>query len=141
MSTDIADRTARISALDTTRSLHVEAPAGSGKTHLLTLRFLKLLGEVNHPQEILALTFTKKAAAEMRNRIHMSVLRSSNHAPPANDDDALLLALARQALDKHQHQQRLLFSSELMNIMTFHSFCYSLVEQAPLESTLPPRGG
>ena len=56
MRSELPDSQKRQAALDTTRSHHVEAPAGSGKTLLLTMRFLKLLGEVHHPGEIIALT-------------------------------------------------------------------------------------
>ena len=63
------DQHERKRALDAARSILVQAPAGSGKTDLLTRRFLRLLSEVEETGQIVAITFTKAAAAEMRNRI------------------------------------------------------------------------
>lgn len=132
---DLPDRQA---ALDTSRSHHVEAPAGSGKTLLLTMRFLKLLGEVRHPGEILALTFTDRAAGEMRDRIIRYLKKARDRTPPSDEFEAEILELAAKAMQRQQHFQPILTSSNGLNVMTFHGFCHYLVKRAPLEAGVAP---
>ena len=90
----IPDRLQRERALDPTRSFLVQAPAGSGKTELLIQRYLVLLAHVAHPESVFAITFTRKAAGEMRRRV-LSALEAASGPEPAEPHRAATWRLAR----------------------------------------------
>src|SRR5688572_25757421 len=94
----IADAAAREAALDPRRSFIVQAPAGSGKTELLVRRYSALLETVQKPEEIVAITFTIKAAAEMRARVLKKLSNSAEigHRLRIQTIDAFCASLTRQ---------------------------------------------
>ncbi|MDX1252653.1 MAG: UvrD-helicase domain-containing protein [Gammaproteobacteria bacterium] len=130
----IADAAQRRQALDPARSFIVQAPAGSGKTSLLTQRYLTLLAQVTVPEEIVAITFTRKAAAEMRSRI-LEALRNARAAPQDNDYARETWELARAALDHDRRQGwDVLSHPARLRILTIDALCGSLARQMPVLS-------
>lgn len=129
-----ADTQSRLTALDLT-SFIVEAPAGAGKTELLTQRYLKLLQTVNAPEEIIAITFTNKAAAEMRLRILDSLLKAANQAQPPEEHKQITYELSLQALQHAEAKQwQLIENPSRLRIFTIDSLCAHLARQMPLMS-------
>ena len=135
MTASVTDQEARKEALNIKASHIVQAPAGSGKTELLIQRFLKLLGHVEKPERILAMTFTRKAAGEMKNRVLDALKRARNATPPEEAHEKTTWDIARQALRHSEKQEwRILDNPQRLKIQTIDSFCASLVKQTPLLS-------
>ena len=141
MSKQLPDQHARDHALDIGNSFIVQAPAGSGKTELLTLRYLKLLAVSNEPEEVLAITFTRKAASEMRDRV-INVLNWARQCLNGEEraDDAigqLRLSIASSVLEADSNLAwRLLDNPGRMRIQTIDSFCFYLANQLPILSQI-----
>ena len=128
----------RQQALDTGKSFAVAAPAGSGKTGLLTLRLLKLLCLCENPEDILCITFTRKAAAEMRERLLLALEQAREPLSGSTTEHAQLtrqLALEVLARDAELNWQLQTMPSRL-RIQTIDSFCRSLASQLPIASAL-----
>jgi ATP-dependent helicase/nuclease subunit A len=96
-----SDRAARERAIDGQGSVLVQAPAGSGKTTLLAQRYLRLLAQVDAPERILALTFTRRASQEMRERVLLALAAAQLDSCPAdmNRETWNLAVTARGHLD------------------------------------------
>jgi len=142
----IPDAAARSAAIDPRRSLVVQAPAGSGKTALLIQRYLALLALVEAPEEILALTFTRKAAEEMQERV-LAALLSAEGAPCEDAYERETQMLARAAMRQAQARGWFLIDCpSRLRIQTFDAFCAQIVNQYPaaagvgvsLETSLAP---
>lgn len=132
---DIVDLKERDRALNPAESFIVQAPAGSGKTELLTQRFLVLLAEVKEPEEILAITFTKKSAAEMRHRISNALYDAHTTPEPLADHAKKTWRLAKNALQRNDtFKWNLLDNPNRLQIITIDSFNASLTRQLPLLS-------
>ena len=116
-------------------SFIVEAPAGAGKTELLTQRYLKLLASVSEPEEIIALTFTNKAAAEMRNRILLSLENAQQKIAETASHKLVTRELANVALEQSTAKGwNIINQPSRLRILTIDALCSSLTRQMPLLS-------
>lgn len=132
---DIADKHQRQRALDPETAFIVQAPAGSGKTGLLIQRYLKLLCRVNHPEEILAITFTRKAAAEMRNRVLGAIDGAQAGSRPEKEHEAVTWELARDVCQRDADLNwKIREDPSRMRIMTIDALCAGLTRQMPVLS-------
>lgn len=123
------DQVARDRALDPRHSFIIRAPAGSGKTGLLIQRYLALLARVEHPEEVVAITFTIKAAAEMRNRVVEALERAADQAP-VEAYERRTWELAREVLARdRQHAWDIVAQPARLRVQTIDALCLSLARQ------------
>lgn len=136
MSATVSDQHQRDQALDTTLSCIVQAPAGSGKTELLSQRYLALLAKCDKPENVLAITFTRKAASEMRARI-IGALESALQEAPGEAHKLKTWQLAKTAMQADQaNNWQILKSPARLKIVTIDSLNASLARQMPILSNM-----
>jgi ATP-dependent exoDNAse (exonuclease V) beta subunit len=127
-----SDAATRARALDPGHSFIVQAPAGSGKTELLTQRYLRLLASVEHPEQVLAITFTRKAAAEMRGRILSAMQAAAGPAPQEPHKRATWdLARAVREVDARR-DWRLLEHAARLRVQTIDALNAMLARRLPV---------
>lgn len=141
MSNPVVDHDARQQALAPNQSFIIQAPAGSGKTGLLIQRYLRLLSLVDAPEEIIAITFTRKAAAEMQGRILDALTSATNHTlnntKPESDHDITSFELAAAALKRDQEKGwQILENPGRLRLQTIDSLCAHLTRQMPMLARL-----
>ena len=129
-------------AADPASSAWVSANAGTGKTHVLTMRVLRLLLAGTAPERILALTYTKAAAAEMSKRV-FARLAEWVTAPDAELSGKLEKLLDRPPTTEESDRARQLFAIAIetpggLKVQTIHAFCERLLQRFPLEAGVPP---
>jgi ATP-dependent helicase/nuclease subunit A len=127
------DQAQRERALAPDMNVLVQAPAGSGKTDLLTRRFLRLLSEVDDPAQIVAITFTKAAAAEMRHRIVSELEKAAASADDGDGNAFSMSTLAAHALRRLTEREWPIEDLPAqMRITTIDAFCREIAVQQPL---------
>lgn len=130
--TPIADAAQRLAALDPRESFIIQAPAGSGKTELLTQRLLVLLATADEPEEVVAMTFTRKAAAEMRHRVYLAIC-AADGPEPAEAHARQTWMLARAVLQRSRERDwQLQDSPQRLRVLTIDSLCAQITQQSPL---------
>lgn len=127
-----ADQNEREKALSPDQSFIVQAPAGSGKTQLLVQRYLRLLAIVHCPEEIIAITFTRKAAREMKTRILDVLNQAHNTDPQKAYETKKTLHLAKNALEQSYNKNwEILINHSRLKITTIDAFCQSIACKMP----------
>ena len=134
------DQKQRDQALNIDDSFIVQAPAGSGKTELITQRYLKLLGSAEEPENILVMTFTNRAVDELKLRI-VSALSQAKMEPPAESHKLITYNLALQVLRQSKKRDwDLLRHPSRLKVITIDSLSNLIVSRFPsLDQLVPHR--
>ena len=133
--------TSPFSAIDPNHSATVSASAGTGKTWLLVSRIMRLLLTGVKPEAILAITFTRKAAAEMQTRLNERLLLlASCDERELEQQLAIIGAEANKSTLSNARTlyEILLHDIHQPRITTFHAFCQDILKRFPFEATVPP---
>jgi len=128
-------------ASDPAVSAFVSANAGSGKTHVLAQRVIRLLLDGVDPAKILCLTFTKAAAANMANRVFAQLAAWITLDDPALDDQLRRIGVRSLSAPTHARARKL-FAAALetpggLKVETIHAFCARLLQRFPFEAKTP----
>lgn len=131
------DADVRALSIDPSRSVALMAPAGSGKTTQLLYRFLACLTVVMRPEEILAITFTNKAAGEIVERVTGALALAATGVEPDEAHEKPLYMLARLVLERDALLGwNLALNPSRLRIMTFDSYCAQIAGKMPIMSGL-----
>lgn len=131
------DADVRALSIDPSRSVALLAPAGSGKTTQLLYRLLACLTVVERPEEILAITFTNKAAGEIVERVTAALALAASGVEPALPHEKPLYMLARLVLERDALMGwNLALNPARLRIMTFDAYCAQIAGKMPIMSGL-----
>ena len=134
---------AQARAADPGASVWVSANAGTGKTHVLTMRVLRLLLAGTPPERILCLTYTKAAAAEMSKRVFDTLAELGDDARARSSPARSRELIGREPAAAEIARARTLFTRAIetpggLKVQTIHAFCERLLQRFPLEAGVPP---
>ena len=122
-------------------SLIIEASAGSGKTYQLVNRLVQLLIHGANPAHIVAITFTRKAAAEMQARLQERLykLATMDEKQLITELEKITVKINRSLLSKSRSlYESVILSPQTVRCTTFHSFCQEILKRFPFEADVPP---
>ena len=127
------DQRARLRAIEPDKSFIVKAPAGSGKTGLLVKRYLRLLSLAESPEEVVAITFTRKASTEMRNQIQDALESALTKKKPENKHEEDRIKFATDVLKQDKKKKWHLFDSpDRLRIQTIDGLSTFLTQRMPI---------